>query len=400
MNAQIGHLTLEQARAELKRDPSPVSPIGDTEYQQRIERARTLLRQQGLQALLVTAGTSLRYVSGIPWGASERLVAMLIPLHGEPSVFCPAFEEGSLQHALRVPAHLRLWEEHEDPQSLVAHTAHESHADAIALDPAAPVAVLTRLQAAAPHARIVDATAIIDGCRMCKSAAELALMQRATDITLKVHRLVAGIVHEGIAASELKAFIDHAHRALGADGGSTFCIVQFGHATAFPHGIPGDQQLRANDLILVDTGCTVGGYHSDITRCYSFGRTDPEHERIWELEHAAQQAAFAAVHPGITCEAVDRAARKVIEDAGLGPGYQLPGLPHRTGHGCGLDLHETPYVVPGDKTPLAPGMCCSDEPMIVIPDRFGIRLEDHFHVTDDAAAWFTPPSPAIDQPFV
>src|SRR5699024_10129996 len=296
MNAQIGHLTLEQARAELKRDPSPVSPIGDTEYQQRIERARTLLRQQGLQALLVTAGTSLRYFSGIPWGASERLVAMLIPLHGEPSVFCPAFEEGSLQHALRVPAHLRLWEEHEDPQSLVAHTAHESHADAIALDPAAPVAVLTRLQAAAPHARIVDATAIIDGCRMCKSAAELALMQRATDITLKVHRLVAGIVHEGIAASELKAFIDHAHRALGADGGSTFCIVQFGHATAFPHGIPGDQQLRANDLILVDTGCTVGGYHSDITRCYSFGRTDPEHERIWELEHAAQQAAFAAVH--------------------------------------------------------------------------------------------------------
>ena len=181
--------------------------------------------------------------------------------------------------------------------------------------------------------------------------------------------------------------------------GSTFCAVQFGRATAFPHGLPGDQRLEENQLVLVDTGCTVDGYHSDITRTYAFGRIDDEVRATWDLEHEAQAAAFAAVHPGETCEAIDAAARRVLERGGLGPNYRLPGLPHRTGHGIGLAIHEPAYLVRGDITPLAPGMCFSNEPMIVVPDRFGIRLEDHFHVTDTGAAWFTEPQPSIDRPF-
>ncbi len=399
MSGQIGNITREQAIAALDSPWPAMPPIDREEYEARIEHARTLLRKHGCDALLVTAGTSLRYFSGIPWGASERLVAMLVTLDGDPVVFCPAFEEGSLQHALSIRAECQLWEEHENPQARIEEVLQARHVDVLAIDPAGPIGVLTRLKRASPRTSIVDATPVIDGCRMCKSATELALMQRATDITLQVHRLVAALLHEGIGSNEVKRFIDHAHRALGADGGSTFCIVQFDQATAYPHGIPGEQFLREDSLVLVDTGCTVHGYNSDITRCYSFGRPNDEQRRIWDLEHAAQQAAFKAVRPGVSCESVDAAARRVIEKAGLGPGYRLPGLPHRTGHGCGADLHESPYLVPGDRTVLAPGMCCSNEPMIVIPDRFGIRLEDHFHVTDDGAQWFTPPSVAIDQPF-
>ena len=234
---------------------------------------------------------------------------------------------------------------------------------------------------------------------MRKSPAELALMQHACDITLKVHRLAAGIAREGIGTDELTRFIDNAHRALGADGGSTFCIVQFGHATAFPHGIPGVQHLRKDELVLIDTGCSVEGYNSDVTRTWIFGEANAEQWRIWNLERAAHQAAFDAVRPGVACEAVDQAARTVLEAAGLGPDYRLPGLPHRTGHGIGLAIHEPAYLVRGDRTPLAPGMCFSNEPMIVIPDAFGVRLEDHFHVTEDGAAWFTEPQKSLEKPF-
>lgn len=399
MSGQIGGLGLQQSLASLRPPAQLPLAIHDDEYQQRLEHARALLREQGHQALLVSAGSSLRYFSGVPWRASERLVAMLLTLKGEPVLFCPEFEAGSLQRAQRIPADVRYWHEHANPCELVAQALAERGVRSLALDPMAPFGLSTRLREAAPTVQLVDARAIIDGCRMCKSAAELALMKHATAITLEVHRGAARAICEGVGTAELRQFIDTAHRQLGADGGSTFCIVQFGQATAFPHGIPGEQTLREGDLVLIDTGCTVHGYNSDITRCYIFGKPDADQQRIWDLEQAAQLAAFAAVRPGVPCEDVDLAARSVIERAGLGPGYNLPGLPHRTGHGCGLDIHEAPYVVRGDRTPLQPGMCCSDEPMIVVPDRFGVRLEDHFYVTENGAAWFTPPSPAIDRPF-
>lgn len=400
MNDQIGHLTPAQAQQRLAT-PLPGRPVAITaaEYAARLTRARGLMREAGVDALLVTAGASLRYFCGIGWGASERLVALLLTLDGEPLLIAPAFEEGSLDAVLRIAAAKRLWDEHEDPHALVARAMAERGARRLALDPEAAFRVRTALGQHMPADAIVDAQPIVDGCRMCKSAAELALMQHACDITLQVQRLAAGIAREGIGSDELVRFIDQAHRALGADGGSTFCIVQFGHATAFPHGIPGVQHLRSGELVLIDTGCSIEGYNSDVTRTWIFGEADAQQRRIWALERAAQQAAFDAVRPGVACEAVDSAARRVLEAAGLGPDYRLPGLPHRTGHGCGLAIHEAPYLVRGNAQRLAPGMCCSNEPMIVVPGRFGVRLEDHFHVTEGGAQWFTPPSIAIDRPF-
>ncbi|MCF5992192.1 Xaa-Pro peptidase family protein, partial [Xanthomonas perforans] len=304
MSSQIGGLSLAQARAQLTPWTQCAAPIATDEYERRIERARTLMRAHGVDALLIGAGTSLRYFTGVPWGASERLVALLLTLDGEPVLICPMFEEGSLDAVLKIPVTKYLWEEHDDPYALVVQAMDERHAHALALDPGIAFAVHTGLRAHLGKA-IRDAGAIIDGCRMCKSPAELALMQQACDMTLLVQRLAAGIAHEGIGTDELVRFIDQAHRALGADNGSTFCIVQYGHATAFPHGIPGVQHLREGELVLIDTGCTVQGYHSDITRTWIYGAANDAQQRIWDLEQAAQAAAFAAIRPGVACEAVD-----------------------------------------------------------------------------------------------
>jgi len=401
-NRQIGGLEPDTALAgcaQTRARIAAAAPISGGEYGQRIERARTLMRELGVDALLVSAGASLRYFAGVPWGASERLVGLVLTRVGAPVLICPVFEEGSLDAVLQIQAEKRLWEEHEDPCELVARTLRERGARTLALDPGAAFAVHSGLCRHLQPGLITDATRIIDTCRMSKSAAELALIQQASDMTLEVQRLAAAIACEGIGTDTLVRFIDQAHRALGADDGSTFCIVQFGHATAYPHGIPGVQHLNEGELVLIDTGCTVQGYHSDITRTWIYGRPDDEQRRIWELEHATQAAAFAAVRPGVACEDVDAAARRSLQAAGLGPDYRLPGLPHRTGHGCGLAIHEAPYLVRGNRTPLVPGVVASNEPMIVIPERFGIRLEDHFYVTEDGAGWFTPPSVAIDQPF-
>jgi len=372
-------------------DPAPV--IGADERSDRLARARAATAASGAAALLVTAGASLRYFTGVGWSPTERLVALLLPVAGEPIVICPAFERGSLVAELEIAADIRLWEEDADPVALVVDALPAGAT--LALDPLLPFAVARRLGATLT---VTDGAGIIDGLRMIKSPAELALMAQAKAMTLEVHRRTARILAPGIRASEVKRFIDDAHRALGAPG-YTFCAVQFGTATAFPHGLPGDQALAEDQLVLVDTGCAIHGYQSDITRTYAFGRVDDDIRATWALEKEAQAAAFAAVRPGVPCEAVDAAARAVLERAGLGPDYRLPGLPHRTGHGIGLSIHEPAYLVRGDTTPLAPGMCFSNEPMIVVPERYGIRLEDHFHVTEDGAAWFTEPQPSIDRPF-
>lgn len=399
MNAQIGHLSPELARAACTPWTALAPRISKDEYLARLDNAQRLLDTAGADALLVTAGTSLRYFTGIPWGATERLVAMLLPRRGDPVLICPAFEEGSLRAEMAHPGAMAFWEEHEDPYALVADVMKSNGASTLALDPNAAFGAFTGLRQALGTQGIVDATPVIDGCRARKSEAELGLMKQATAMTLKVQALAAGMLHEGVAAGEVKRFIDGAHRALGADNGSTFCIVQFGEATSYPHGVPGEQYLERNQVVLIDTGCSVAGYQSDITRTYVFGTPNAEQSRIWDLERAAQQAAFDAVRPGVACADVDAAARRVIEAGRLGPDYRLPGLPHRTGHGCGMAIHEAPYLVRGNNAPLEAGNCCSDEPMIVIPGRFGIRLEDHFYVTADGGAWFTEPSPSIDQPF-
>ncbi len=395
----IGGSTAEAELAGLSPWPNPAPSITGEERVARMAKARALLAGIGADAILVGAGASLRYFAGVPWNATERLVALLLPREGAPMMICPRFEDGSLKASLGIEAALRLWEEHESPYALTAAAIAELGIRTLAIDPALPFFVFNGLAKAAPDADLVDGAPVVDGCRMIKSPAELALMSQAKAMTLEVHRRAARILAPGITTTAVRRFIDQAHRALGADDGSSFCAVQFGVASAYPHGLPGEQRLADGDIVLIDTGCRVQGYNSDITRTYVFGRPSAEHRRVWEVEKRAQAAAFAAVKPGVPCEEIDAVARRVLEAAGFGPDYHLPGLPHRTGHGIGLSIHEAPYLVRGDKTPLAPGMCFSNEPMIVLPETFGIRIEDHFHVTEDGAAWFTEPQPSLEEPF-
>jgi Xaa-Pro dipeptidase len=395
----VGGSTVEQELANLNPWPNPAPAITREERLGRLAKAQRLMADQQVDALLIGAGASLRYFAGVGWNATERLVAMILPREGAPVMICPRFEEGSLEASLGIEAGLRLWEEHESPFALSAQVLAELGARSLAVDPAIAFVMADSLRLAAPNVAMTNAAPIVDGCRMTKSPAELALMSQAKAMTLEVHRRAARILKAGITTGEVRRFIDQAHRALGADDGSSFCAVQFGVASAYPHGLPGEQALKDDDLVLIDTGCRVQGYNSDITRTYVFGRATQEQARVWEVEKRAQAAAFAAVKPGVPCEEIDAVARRVLEAEGFGPDYALPGLPHRTGHGIGLSIHEAPYLVRGDKTPLAPGMCFSNEPMIVVPGAFGVRLEDHFHVTEDGAAWFTEPQPSLEKPF-
>jgi Xaa-Pro dipeptidase len=232
-----------------------------------------------------------------------------------------------------------------------------------------------------------------------KTAAEIALLSQAKSITMQIQQMVARTLSEGVDTRAVQSVLDQAHLASGMDGRSTFKIVLFGEPTAYPHGVSYPQTLKAGDMVLIDTGATMYGYNSDITRSYVFGEPSARQRQIWELEKAAQSAAFDAAQVGAPCSAPDDAARKVIEEGGLGPGYQTPGLPHRTGHGVGLDVHEHPYIVKGNNLPLEPGMCFSIEPMICCYGEFGVRLEDHAYITDDGPRWFTQPSISIDNPF-
>jgi Xaa-Pro dipeptidase len=401
MTLGIGGSSREAALDSLQRMSDGVAPIRVEEYRERVARAQALMREQGLAALYLHAGTSLRYFSGFVWRPSERLVGALLPAEGELEYLAPAFEEGTVRGYQLLPGAIHTWHEHESPYQLLLDrlAALGIGADArLGLCESTPFFTVDGLRQLAPQLQLVNAKAVTAGCRMRKSANEIALMQRAHDMTLAVHKAVASVLHEGISAAEVEDFIDEAHRRVGASG-SYFCIVLFGPDSAFPHGVKTPKALQCGDMVLIDTGCLVHGYMSDITRSYVFGEPSVRQREIWNVEKAAQAAAFAAARPGVPCEAVDAAARQYLESQGLGPGYALPGLPHRTGHGIGLDIHEWPYLVGGDRTPLASGMCFSNEPMICVPGEFGIRHEDHFYMTEQGPRWFTQPAHSIDDPF-
>jgi Xaa-Pro dipeptidase len=375
-------------------------PIGAEEYAARIARVQALMRAQDVQALHLDASTSTAYFTGLRLSLSERLHGVVIPAEGEPVYITPAFEEAKLRTMIALPGAVRSWEEHEDPTALVIDTVRElGHAGGtIAVDPATPFATFDGLRRAGNAFGFVNAAAVIAPCRMVKSPAEVALIRQAMAMTLTVQKAVGRVLAEGITTDEVSAFIAAAHRRLGADPVANFCIVLFGEATAYPHGVPYPQTLRRGDMVLIDIAATLHGYQSDITRSYVFGEPTARQRFVWETEKAATEAVFAAATLGAACEALDEAARRVIEAAGFGPGYALPGLPHRTGHGLGLDVHEDPYVVQGNRARLAPGMCFSNEPTIAIYGEFGVRLEDHIHMTETGPEWFTKPSPSIDDP--
>jgi Xaa-Pro dipeptidase len=391
----MNHSDLDAALQALEPQPL-LPPIALAEHSARVKALQANLRERDLAAAWLHAGSNLRYFMGTPWGASERLLGALVPARGTPCYVAPAFEIDALRDRWGLPGEILGWHEHEDPWVRVLEAL--GGAAPLALDPALPWGMVQALQRRAPGLLLADAEPAIRPLRMRKSWAEIALMQQAFDITLQVQKAARGILREGISTLEVEDFIHCAHQRMSGHG-STFCIVLFGPASSFPHGVKDAQRLKTGDVVLIDTGCPVQGYSSDLTRSYVFGEPTAEVARIWAIEKEAQAAAFKAAQLGTPCEAVDAAARAVLASHGLGPDYQLPGLPHRTGHGIGLDLHEHPYLVRGNEELLDVGMCCSNEPMIVVPGAFGIRLEDHFYMTKDGPRWFTEPSPSLERPF-
>lgn len=405
MTLGVGGSTPEQALARLQNMMAGAQPITESEYQTRIARAQALMREQDIAALFLAAGSNLQYFTGVQWHPSERMVGAILPASGALEYLAPAFEEGTVRDFQVVPGVINTWQEHENPYALLLECLkrlgvlpNDGAQPKVGLCSSLPFFMFEGIRQLTSGYRFVDAGGITTACRQCKSPAEIALMQRAKDMTLEVHKAAASILHEGISTTEVAEFIHQAHRRVGAPG-SIFCIVLFGAASAFPHGVKHAQRLKDGDMVLIDTGCKVHSYLSDITRSYVFGTPSARQRDFWNKEKAAQQAAFEAATLGAPCSSVDAAARRSLEAAGLGPGYSLPGLPHRTGHGIGLDIHEGPYLVGGDDTPLAEGMCFSNEPMICVPGEFGIRLEDHFYMTADGPRWFTQPSHSVDDPF-
>ncbi len=378
-----------------------VEPVGLEELEQRLAKACRLIQENGLEAVYLNAGTNLYYFTGTRWHASERLVGALLTAGGDLRYIAPAFEVGTLEGFMQISAPVAAWEEHESPYDLFGTVLEELGVagGTIGIDEATIFAMTNGIRLANPGYDFADAKPVTAGCRACKSKAEIALMQRAKDMTLEVHKAAARILREGISTAEVSAFIHEAHKRVGAPGGNYFCIVLFGEATAYPHGVSYEQYLKPGDMVLIDTGCMIHDYISDITRSYVFGEPSDKQRTVWNHEKQAQATAFAAAQPGATCASVDAAARAYAESVGYGPGYQVPGIPHRTGHGIGLDIHEWPYLVGSDKTKLDAGMCFSNEPMICLYGEFGVRLEDHFYMTETGPKWFTEPSHSIDDPF-
>ncbi len=373
----------------------PVPQITDNERRERLTRLQTKLSEKGLGGLLLGSTESLRYFTGLVWHQSERLVGALVTPNSVTFI-APGFEESRVESLPHLPGDIAVWQEDESSAALVASLMPAG--GKLALDDALPLFVYHQLAGVFGQDRLVDGGRLLRDLRLRKSKAEIALIEYAMGLTLEVHRRAHAFIKPGVKASEVVRHIDEQHRALGASG-SSFCIVSFGVATSLPHGADGEQIYQPGDVVLVDTGCRLDGYHSDLTRTYVMEEPTKEFATAWAIEREAEQAVFEAARLGATCGSLDDAARKVLAKHGLGPDYILPGLPHRAGHGLGLEIHEEPYVVRGNATVLEPGMCFSNEPMIVYPGRFGIRLEDHIHMTESGPKWFTEPAKSPTEPF-
>jgi Xaa-Pro dipeptidase len=399
MTIGVGGSDAQTELGKLVNMTQGVKPIELAEYQQRIKQACHSMQQLGLDALYLHAGTNLSYFTGTHWHPSERLVGALLTQDGQLAYIAPYFEIGTLEGFMQVKAPVHGWQEHESPSELMAKLIQSLKIKNIGIDESMPFFMFDALRQASPDSVFHNGQIVSQFCRSRKSVHEIALMQKAKDMTLVVLQAAARILREGITTEEVTKFIHQAHQAVGAPKGSYFCIVLFGPDSAFPHGVKTPKALEKNDMVLIDTGCQVERYISDITRSYVFGEPSAQQRKVWQAEKAAQAAAFSAAQIGRPCENADIAARDYLATQGYGPEYQLPGLPHRTGHGIGLNIHEGPYLVRGDKTPLDVGMCFSNEPMLCIPNEFGIRLEDHFYMTAAGPKWFTQPSHSIDDPF-
>jgi Xaa-Pro dipeptidase len=377
------------------------TPITAEERRGRIDKARRLMAERKIDALLLTGGTSLVYFSGIRWGLSERLFAMILPVKGDAFYVSPAFEEERAREQIaRGPlgnsADVRTWEEHEDPYQRIAQGLKDRgiSSGALGIEETVRFVFSDGIAKAAPTIKVESGTPISAGCRMVKDAHELALMRLASQVTLKAYEAAWKALEDGMTQDDFAELVARAHRKLGFEGGAG---VQVGEYSALPHGSITPQVVREGSILLIDGGCSVEGYTSDISRTFVLGQPTDKMKQVFDVEYQAQTAALAAARLGVPCEAVDAAARKVIVDAGYGPDYKY--FTHRVGHGMGMDGHEWPYLVKGNSLPLRPGMTFSDEPGIYIRGEFGVRLEDDMVITEDGAELTTPQSPSLEDPF-
>lgn len=391
--------TLAQSIPDLPDLGARAVPIAVDERRARIAKAGRLMVKAGIDALLIEPGASLIYFTGVEWWRSERLTAAILTREGEAAIVTPFFEEPSVRESLAIEAEVLTWNEDEDPLAAVAQwlSARGLANGRIAVEETVRYFAVDGLADALPSAMIVNGAPVVRGCRMFKSPAELALMQIAADITLAAYRHTWPRIETGMTPGEIGAIMNNATRALG--GQPEFALVLLGEASAYPHGSGKPQAVREGEVVLMDCGCTVHGYQSDISRSFVHGEANAEQRRVWEEMRSGQEIAFAAAQPGTPAGQVDDAVRAYYQTLGYGPGYKLPGTSHRTGHGIGLDGHEPVNLVHGETTPLSSGMCFSNEPGLYIPGSFGIRIEDCFHMTDTGPEWFSQPPPSIDRPF-
>ena len=387
--------------AELKSRKSEAKPITGEERRERLERARQLMRENKLDATLMIGGTSLLYFTNIRWWNSERLFAAIIPMKGEPFYVCPAFEEDRAREQIAngpggSNADVRTWQEDEDPYRLVAAGLKDRGISSghLGIEERTTFVFSDGVAKAAPQVAITSATPVTAGCRMIKTPHEIELMQLANDVTLQAYEAVYKALQPGMTQYDFANLFSAAYQRLGFRGDAS---VNVGESSARPHGSVKPQVIREGTIVLIDDGCTVEGYQSDISRTFVLGKPTDKMRSVFDIVHRAQSAALKQARSGVEAQSVDAAARKVIADAGYGPDYKH--FTHRVGHGIGMDGHEWPYLVRGNTLALRPGMVFSDEPGIYIRGEFGVRLEDDMHITEDGAELFTPQSPSLEDPF-
>lgn len=392
----IGGSTLEEELSKLSVPKNQPKPIQPEEFQNRLDKACSALKSKGLDALYINAGTNLYYFTNTKWNPSERLVGALLFADGTLKYVVPEFEIGTFNDFIGIRGELIPWAEHESPVEIIAEVVKDGLK--LAIDDSTRFTNVSRFQ---EHKRfqISSAEELIRDIRMIKSEAEIAHIQYPMDLTMQVHQAAARILKPGITTAEVVDFIHKAHQKLGIAAGSYFCIVLFGKDSSFPHGVKTPKSLEENEMVLVDTGTQFNGYISDITRTYIYGDASEKEKEIWNNEKSAQLAAFKAAQLGKPCGHIDDQVRVQLEKDGLGPDYDLPGLPHRTGHGIGLEIHEHPFILRGNEIKLQAGMTFSIEPMIVVENEFGVRLEDHIYMTEEGPKWFTEPAFSIENPF-
>ena len=397
--------SLPPSIAQLASRKAEANPITNEERATRQDHARKLMAENSIDAIVLMEGTSLRYFTGIRWWGGERMFALVLPAKGASFYVCPAFEEGRAHEQIANSpdadhANVRTWQEDESPYHLVAQGLKDRGiaSGKIGIEESMRFLFVDGLAKAAPQATIASATPVTAGCRMVKSPHEIALMRLAAQVTLSVYEAVYHSLRDGMTQHDVSNLIDQAYQRMGFPGEASIMVGEY---TSSPHGSNAPQILREGTIIMIDDGCTVEGYQSDITRTFVLGKA-PEKDRdemrnVFDIVHRAQSAALAAARPGAECGSVDTAARNVITDAGYGPDYKY--FTHRLGHGLGMDGHEWPYLVRGNTTKLQANVTTSNEPGIYINGEFGIRLEDDMHVTENGAELFTPQSPSLEDPF-